>query len=172
MEALRKKVPGLNQFLDFILHDYLHTFITNNSNTQKELARRETSLTEILLLGKWYFWERYVVFLWLGIIKKESEVAQSCPNLCDRMDCSLPGSSLHGILQARVLERVDISFSRGSSQLRDQTGVSHIPGRRFNLWATREVELILKMNCVYKFCSKKFTYHLLSTWNSSSTFHI
>ena len=57
MEALRKKVPCLNQFLGFILHDYLHTFINNNSNTQKELARRETSLTEILLLGKWYFLE-------------------------------------------------------------------------------------------------------------------
>ena len=67
-----------------------------------------------------------------------SEVAQSCPTLCDPMDCSLPGSSLHGILQARVLEWVAISFSRGSSWLRDQTRVSCIPGRRFNLWATRE----------------------------------
>ena len=44
------------------------------------------------------------------------------------MDCSLPGSSLHGILQARVLEWVAISSSRGSSQPRDQTRVSHIPG--------------------------------------------
>ena len=68
----------------------------------------------------------------------ESEVAQSCPTLCDRMDYSLPGSSLHGILQARVLEWVAISFSRGSSQPRDRTPVSCIPGRRFNLWATRE----------------------------------
>ena len=45
--------------------------------------------------------------------ESESEVAQSCPTLCDPMDCSLPGSSLHGILQARVLEWVAISFSRG-----------------------------------------------------------
>ena len=43
------------------------------------------------------------------------EVTQSCPTLCDPMDCSLPGSSLHGILQARVLEWVAIAFSRGSS---------------------------------------------------------
>ena len=64
---------------------------------------------------------------------KESEVAQSYPTLCDPMDCSLPRSSLHGILQARVLEWVAISFSRGSSQPRDLTRVSHIPGRRFNL---------------------------------------
>ena len=54
------------------------------------------------------------------------------------MDCSLAGSSLHGILQARVLEWVAISFSRGSSRPRDGTRVSCIPGRHFNLWATRE----------------------------------
>ena len=63
----------------------------------------------------------------------ESEVAQSCLTLCDPMDCSLPGFSLHGLLQARVLEWVAISFSRGSSQRRDRTLVSCIPGRRFNL---------------------------------------
>ena len=48
------------------------------------------------------------------------------------MDCSLPGSSLHGILQARVLEWVAISFSGGTSQPRDQTWVSHIPGKRLS----------------------------------------
>ena len=53
------------------------------------------------------------------------------------MDCSLPGSSLHGILQARVLEWVAISFCRGSSRPRDRTQISRIPGRCFNLWATR-----------------------------------
>ena len=66
-------------------------------------------------------------------MKSESEVAQSSPTLSNPMDCSLPGSSVHGIFQARVLEWVAISFSRGSSQPRDQTRVSHI-----NLWATRE----------------------------------
>ena len=52
-----------------------------------------------------------------GISKKESEsyVTQSCPTLCDPMDCSLPGFSAHRIFQARVLEWVAISFSRGSS---------------------------------------------------------
>ena len=45
--------------------------------------------------------------------ESESEVFQSCLTLCDPMDCSLPGSSLHGILQARVLEWVAISFFRG-----------------------------------------------------------
>ena len=45
----------------------------------------------------------------------EGEVAQPCPTLCDPVDCSLPGFSIHGILQARILEWVTISFSRGSS---------------------------------------------------------
>ena len=77
--------------------------------------------------------------------KKESEVAQSCLTLCDPMDCrrSLPDSSVHGILQARILEWVIISFSRGSSRLRDRTRVSCIGGRCFNLWATREAVFIM-----------------------------
>ena len=69
---------------------------------------------------------------------KWSEVAQSCPTLCDLTDCGLPVSFLHGILQARVLEWVAISFSRGSSLPRDQTRVSSIAGRRFTLWAIRD----------------------------------
>ena len=72
--------------------------------------------------------------------ESESEVTQSCLTLHDPMDCSPPGFSVHGILQATVLEWVAISFSRGSSQPRDRTQVSHIAGRRFNLWATREVK--------------------------------
>ena len=55
------------------------------------------------------------------VFESESEVAQSCPTLCDPMDCSLPGFSVHGIFQARILERVTISFYRISSQPRDQS---------------------------------------------------
>ena len=73
----------------------------------------------------------------------ESEVAQSCPTLCDPMGCSLPGSSIHGIFQAIVLEWIAISFSGGSSQPRDRTRVSCIVDRRFTVWATREVIMIL-----------------------------
>ena len=61
-----------------------------------------------------------------------------CPTLCDPLDCSLLGSSIHGIFQARVLEWVAIYFSRGSSWPRDGTWVSRIVGRRFTVWATRE----------------------------------
>ena len=59
-------------------------------------------------------------------VTSESEVAQSCPTLCDPMDCSLPDSSIHGIFQARVLEWGAISFSRGPFWPRDQTWVSQI----------------------------------------------
>ena len=61
--------------------------------------------------------------------------------LCDPMDCNLPGSSVCGIFQARILEWVAISFSRGSSRPRDWTRVSCIVGRRFTIWATREAVL-------------------------------
>ena len=78
---------------------------------------------------------------WQEYTESESEVAQSCPTLCDPMDCSLPGFSVHGVFQARVLEWVAIAFSRGSSQPRDRTWVSRIVGRCFTLWATREAKL-------------------------------
>ena len=69
---------------------------------------------------------------------KWSEVALSCPILCDPMDCSPPGSSVHGIFQARILEWVAIFFSRVSSWPRDGTQVFRIAGRRFTVWAIRE----------------------------------
>ena len=65
-------------------------------------------------------------------------VAQSCLTLCDPMDWGPPGSSVHGILKARILEWVAISFSRGSSWPRDWTWVSCIASGFFTIWATRE----------------------------------
>ena len=65
------------------------------------------------------------------------KVVQSCPTLCNPMD----HTTVHGILQAKILEWVAFPFSRGSSQLRDRTQVSHIVGRHFTVWATREVLL-------------------------------
>ena len=75
------------------------------------------------------------------------EVAQSSPTLCDPMNCSLPGSSVHGIFQLRVLEWVAISFSRGNSWPRDQTQVSLIVGRCFTVWATREAPPSILFHC-------------------------
>ena len=87
----------------------------------------------------------YTVAYWDHTLKGKQckrtlqNVTQSCPTLCNPMDCSLPGSSVHGIFQAIVLEWIAISFSRGSSQPRDRIRVSHIVDRHFTVWATREV---------------------------------
>ena len=88
----------------------------------------------------------------------ESEVAQSCPTLCDPMDCSLPGSSIHGIFQARILEWVSISFSKGSSRPEDQTQVSCVVGRCFTIWATYPRPLQNEASCQ----SYWHIYHLIS----------
>ena len=68
------------------------------------------------------------------------KVTQLCPTLCNPMDCSLSGFSVHGILQARILEWVAISFSGGSFQSRDRTLVSCIAGRFFSVWSSREAQ--------------------------------
>ena len=64
-------------------------------------------------------------------LKVKVLVTQLCPTLCDPMDYNLPDSSVHGSFQARILEWIAIPFSRGSSQLRNQTRVSCIAGRLF-----------------------------------------
>ena len=69
-------------------------------------------------------------------VKVRVLVTKSCLALCNSMDCSPPGSSIHGILQARILEWGVISFSRGSSWPRDQTQVSCMASRFFTVWAT------------------------------------
>ena len=71
-----------------------------------------------------------------------NEVAQSCPTLYDPMDCRPPGSCVHGISQARILEWVAISFSRGSSWPRDWTCVSLALQANSYHWTTREAQLI------------------------------
>ena len=92
--------------------------------------------------------------------ESESEVAQSCPTLFDPMYCSLPGSSVHGILQARIPEWIAISFSRGSSQPRDRTPcllhllhwqADSLPlCHRGSLWTPREVTNFSKITCLIR----------------------
>ena len=71
----------------------------------------------------------------LTVVSGWVKVTQSCPTLCDPVDYTV-----HGILQARILEWVSFPFSRGSSQPKDQTQVSHIAGGFFMSWATREAK--------------------------------
>ena len=95
-------------------------------------------------------------------LESETEFSQLCPTLCYPVDCSLPGSSVHGILQVRVLEWVAISFSRGSSRPRNWTQVSGIAGRCFTIWATSEAHLSLSV--LLKSRGKKWNKKALQ-WN-------
>ena len=85
------------------------------------------------------FHSNYLEFFFSGVAWLL--VAPSCPTLCDPMDCSPPGSSVHGILQARILEWVTTPFSMRFSQPRDHTWVSRITGRFFTIWAIRRLEI-------------------------------
>ena len=94
--------------------------------------RKTTKLiNKIKELSKW----KDILHSWM---KVKVLVAPSCFTLYESMDCSLPGFSVHGVLQAWILEWVAMPSSRGSSQLRDQTQVSHISGIFFTVWATRK----------------------------------
>ena len=73
-------------------------------------------------------------------------LSQLCLTLCDPTDCSPPGSSVHGILRARILEWVAMPSARGSSQPRDRTQVSYIAGGFFTIWATREALVNLSIS--------------------------
>ena len=77
-------------------------------------------------------------------------VIQSCPTLWDSTNCSPTGSSVHGILQARILEWVAIPFSRGFSWCRDLTWVSCLAGRFFTVWAIGRAK-ILHLSLLYLF---------------------
>ena len=95
--------------------------------------RDQTHISYISSIGRWVLYPQghhripntYILYVKVKV--------KSCATLCDPMDCSLPGSSVHGIFQAIVLEWIAISFSKGYSQPRDQTWVSPIAGRVFTI---------------------------------------
>ena len=82
------------------------------------------------------------------------------------MDCSLPGSYVHGILQARIPEWVAIAFSKGSSGPRDRTWVSCIEGRFFTFWGTREAQEQIRLNQKKAHQSEYSAYQVSITWGS------
>ena len=86
----------------------------------------------------------HIFILSLKIKQVCAESLQLCLTLCNPIDCSPPVYSVHGILQARILEWVAIPFSMGTSQPRDETLVSCIAGRLFTIWATRDAHFNLK----------------------------
>ena len=96
----------------------------NREHAQKKyVSSGTTQCNAIVLINPW---------------KVKVLVAQLCSTLGDPLDCNLPGSSVHAILQARILEWVAIPFSGGHFQPRNQTQVSRIADRLFTVWATKE----------------------------------
>ena len=96
-----------------------------------------------IIYGIYYFWylykDRKISENMHYMLEVKVFVTQSCPTLCNPVDCGPPDSSVHRIFQARIMEWVAILFCRGSSQSRDQTHISCIAGGfLFTIWATRE----------------------------------
>ena len=112
--------------------ELIHHYSPNTDNWT--ISRKKSNLNK----DKIVLHEKIIIESSIKTIGQERKVALSCLTLCDPMDCSLPGSSVHGIFQARILEWIAISFSRGSSWPRDRTQVSRIVERCFTVWATRE----------------------------------
>ena len=108
-------------------------------------AKRRKDKREKLVMVKmskgFRAWGGILLILWILFVL--CLVAQWCPTLCELWNVSPPGSYVHEILQARILEWIAMPSSRGFSQPRDWTQVSHITGRFFTIWATREALCIL-----------------------------
>ena len=100
------------------------------------LKKKFSRLHNEILLSKWTTFKICFVTIKTYLFRE----SVSCSVVSDPMDCSLPGSSVHGILQARILEVVASPFSRGFSQPRDRTWVSCIAGRFFTSWVTRKAQ--------------------------------
>ena len=124
-------------------------------NTQISCNLQKANLSELCHSGRHYLYfigkeanlscaphcipQRYLYTYLLERKEVAVLVTQSCLTLCDCVDCSLPGSSVHGILQTGKLEWVAIPFSRGLSQPGAQIWISCIAGRFFTVWATGTV---------------------------------
>ena len=100
-------------------------FLPGESRGQRSLAGCSLCCFVAQSRHKWSIAQKRVLSVvgsvCVCVCARTCAVTHSCPTHCDPLDCSPPGSSVHGILQARILEWVAISFSRGSSQPRDQT---------------------------------------------------
>ena len=106
------------------------------SSSRGSSQPRDWTCVSYFCIAGWFFtisatWE-------VPLNECEVKVTKSCPTLCDPMDCSLPGSSIHGIFQARILEWIAVYSSRGSSQFRNWTQLSCIASWYFTIWAIRD----------------------------------
>ena len=121
-------IPPVTSWILFFL--FFKTFFFNADHFFKVFLE---FVIVLLLFCVWGFWPREA-----GSYLPACFSHYVVPDSYDPMDCSLPGSSVHGILQASILKWVALSFSRGSFQTRNRTQVSYTAGRFFTNWAMRE----------------------------------
>ena len=142
--AVRRVENSQTWLNDFHFHFDFATMILSLSYSWDLGYKKSQSTLDSWLIKKKRLFQSIHCSCWGQLIKsakwKEVKVSHSCPILCDPVDCSPPGSSVHGILQARILEWVAIPFSMGSSPPGDQTRVSCIAGRFFIVWVTRKTQ--------------------------------
>ena len=126
---------------------FLSIFMNNSSHDTRHGKSLKSHLKEILILARrrcfsvlcLEYYNNYTLdfepcgFHSLAVVVL---VTESCPTLCDPMDCSPPGSSVHGVSQARILVWVAISFSVGSSRPKDQALISCSGRQILYHWAT------------------------------------
>ena len=129
-----------------------YSYISELQELQMYFFKTQTIVNTVFVLQRfilpqdtvWWLMTRFKISLFTHNSIKD--VKSLSPTLCNPMDCSLWGSSIHGIFQARVLEWVAISFSRRSSSPRDWTQVSRIASRCFHHLSTREAHQRWKTN--------------------------
>ena len=135
-----------------VMYNKIFTYKQKGKVIQRRLEKFLCLQTKGSDMANAAFWERrlyrYVCY-WVQVhttccMESESAVLvpHSRPTLCNAMGSRMWGSSLQGILQARIMEWIPVSHSRGSSQPRNQTHVSLIAGEFFTFWATREAILL------------------------------
>ena len=119
--------------------DAKNWLIWKGSDAGKDWRQEEKGMTEDEMVGWYHLLNGHEKRKWSSSVMSDSLWP---------VDCSPPSSSIHRILQARILEWVAISFSRGSSQPRNRTQVSHTAGRFFTVWAMRKARIYAYMGSI------------------------
>ena len=127
---------------DFSLVGIFLIYLSRNRDLGNRCSSRKNSQTHCIPID--LITENWAMLVWkccarVCVCVCGYACAQSCPTLCSSVDCSLPGSSVQGISQARILEQVAISSSGGSSWPRDRTHVSYFGRQILYQWAIWEV---------------------------------
>ena len=154
------KCPSFKSNGEAVVHTYSRMLLSHRKEWNNAICSNMDGLRDCH--SKWSESKRErqisydIAYMWVI-------VAQLCPTLCDPMDCSLPASFVHGILQARILEWAAISFPRGSSWPRDRTQVSYIASRFFTIWATREAFAYMwNLKKGHRYRKQTYNYHRIT----------